>query len=136
MTLASKFDWPTDELVYAIRDNKILVGKWDFTQDKITSLVTSEIDSGFKITIHYKKKGTKFTISPVASVDLSETPSYPNQFHDGIMYRVLEQLHAQRGNPKTALYYKAEYKECVMMAKRFKNQGRDGSNYAIRQHPM
>lgn len=130
MTLASKFDWPTDELVYAIRDNKILVGKWDFTQDKITSLVTSEIDSGFKITIHYKKKGTKF------GTNLAVSPSYPNQFHDGIMYRVLEQLHAQRGNPKTALYYKAEYKECVMMAKRFKNQGRDGSNYAIRQHPM
>jgi len=130
MALASKFDWPTDDLVYAFRDNKILIGKWDYSEDKITSLTSSEIDSGYKITIHYKKKGTKFT------TNLAQAPDYPNQFHEALMYRVLEQLHAQRGNPKTVMYYKAEWKECVNMAKAYKNKGRDGSNYAIRPHDM
>ena len=52
------------------------------------------------------------------------------------MYRVLQQLNASRGEVQKAMYYKSEYKECVMMAKKYKNRGKDDSNYAINQHGM
>jgi len=52
------------------------------------------------------------------------------------MYRVLQQLHASAGEIQQAMYYKAEYKECTMMAKKYKNRGKDDSNYSINQHSM
>ena len=28
--LAKNFDWPTNDLVYALRDYKLIIGKWDY----------------------------------------------------------------------------------------------------------
>ena len=131
MTDAAKnFDWPTNDLVYAIRDYKLIIAKWDYVKDKLTSLDSTELTVGDSIRIHYAKKGTRF------SQLLTDTPEFPAEFHEAPVYRVLEQLHASRGNIQQAMYYKAEYKECVMMAKKYKNRGKDDSNYAINQHSM
>tara|TARA_E500000331_G_C16906895_1_gene561663 strand:- start:165 stop:578 length:414 start_codon:yes stop_codon:yes gene_type:complete len=132
--VAKDFDWPTNDLVYTLRDYTLIVAKWDYVKDKLTSLDSSELTSGDTIRIHYAKKSLRFTTSPVANVDLSESPSFPSEFHEAPMYRVLQQLHASAGNIQQAMYYKAEYKECVMMAKKYKNRGKDDSNYSINQH--
>jgi hypothetical protein len=131
MTTASKFEWPTNDLVWAIRDYKLVIGKIDYTENKITSLVSSEIESNYLIQIHYEAKSTKFIAG-----DLTDVADYPSQFHDGVMNKVLEQLWIKKGDVNRAAYYKNEYRECVMMAKRFVNESKDGSNFHIAQHSM
>jgi hypothetical protein len=128
--LAKNFAWPTNDLVYTLRDYTLIIAKWDYVKDKLTSLDSSELSVGDTIRIHYAKKGRSF------SELLTDTPEFPAEFHEAPVYRVLEQLHASRGNIQQAMYYKAEYKECVMMAKKYKNRGKDDSNYAINQHSM
>jgi|TARA_B100000214_G_C23969978_1_gene629597 hypothetical protein len=126
--VAKDFDWPTNDLVYTLRDYTLIIAKWDYVKDKLTSLDSTELTVGDTIRIHYAKKSTRFT------ADLTASPSFPSEFHEAPMYRVLQQLHASKGNVQQALYYKAEYKECVMMAKKYKNRGKDDSNYSINQH--
>jgi len=130
MTTANKFDWPTSDLVWAIRDYKLVIGKIDYTEGKITSLTASEIEAGDLVQIHYDAKGGRFNET------LTDEPSYPGQFHEGIMNRVLEQLWIKKGDANRAAYYKNEYRECVMMAKKFINESKDGSNYNIVQHQL
>lgn len=130
MTKVTDFDWPTNDVVYTLRDYAIIIGKWDYVKDKLSSLASSELTSGDKLRIHYAKKGTRF------GTDLTVSPSFSSEFHEAPMNRVLEQLHAQAGSMQQAMYYKAEYKECVMMAKKYKNRGKDDSNYTINQHSM
>ena len=127
---AKNFDWPTNELVYTLRDYALVIAKWDYVKDKISSLASSEITSGDTLRIYYAKKGLRF------GADLTDSPSFPAEFHEAPMNRVLEQLYAQSGNMRQAMYYKNEYKECVMMAKKYKNRGKDDSNYAINLHEM
>jgi hypothetical protein len=137
MTDAAKdFNWPTNDLVYTLRDYALIIAKWDYVKDKLSSLDSSELTTGDTIRIHYAKKGLRFTTGNVASVDLGESPSFPSEFHEAPMYRVLQQLHASAGEIQQAMYYKAEYKECTMMAKKYKNRGKDDSNYSINQHSM
>jgi len=131
MTTANKFDWPTSDLVWAIRDYKLVIGKVDYTEGKVTSLTASEIETGDLVQIHYDAKSVKFTTAIA-----TESPSYPEQFHEGIMNRVLEQLWIKKGDANRAAYYKNEYRECVMMAKKFINESKDGSNYNIVQHQL
>lgn len=130
MTKVTDFDWPTNDIVYTLRDYAIIIGKWDYVKDKLSSLASSELTSGDKLRIHYAKKGLRF------GTDLTHSPSFSSEFHEAPMNRVLEQLHAQAGGMQQAMYYKAEYKECVMMAKKYKNRGKDDSNYSINQHGM
>jgi len=130
MTTANKFDWPTNDLVWAIRDYKLILGKYDYQENKITSLTASEIEATDELQIHYESKGGRFNAT------LTDEPGYPSQFHDGIMFKVLEQLWIQKGDANRAAYYKNEYKECINMAKRFINESKDGSNYVIVQHSM
>tara|TARA_R100000808_G_C2147627_1_gene155624 strand:+ start:2368 stop:2763 length:396 start_codon:yes stop_codon:yes gene_type:complete len=129
-TKASKFDWPTNDVVWAIRDYKLIVGKYDYQENKITSLVSDEIDGTDELQIHYESKSTKFT----TNIDLE--PDYPSQFHEGIMFKVLEQLWIQKGDANRAAYYKNEYTECVMMAKKYINENKDGTSFVIAQHSM
>lgn len=127
---ANKFDWPTNDVVYTLRDYSLVIAKWDYIKDEIKTLSSSEITSGDKLRIYYAKKGTRF------GTDLTTSPSFPAEFHEAPMNRVLEQLYAQSGNIRQAMYYKNEYKECVMMAKKYKNRGKDDSNYSINLHDM
>ena len=127
---AKNFDWPTNDLVYTLRDYTLIIAKWDYVKDTLTSLDTLELTAGDTIRIHYAKKGLRF------GTTLTHTPSFPSEFHEAPMYRVLQQLNASRGEVQKAMYYKSEYKECVMMATKYKNRGKDDSNYAITQHGM
>lgn len=125
---AKNFDWPTNDIVYTLRDYTLIIAKWDYVKDKLTSLDSTELSVGDTIRIHYAKKSYRFT------TDLTKTPSFPSEFHEAPLYRVLQQLHASRGNIQQAMYYKTEYRECIMMAKKYKNRGKDDSNYSINQH--
>jgi len=126
---AKNFDWPTNDIVYTLRDYTLIIAKWDYVKDKLTSLDTTELSVGDTIRIHYAKKSSRFTAE-----NLNQGPSFPSEFHEAPLYRVLQQLHASRGNIQQAMYYKAEYRECIMMAKKYKNRGKDDSNYSINQH--
>ena len=127
-TKASKFEWPTNDIVWAIRDYKLIIGEYDYQENKITSLVASELEGTDELQIHYEAKSAKFT------TDISVSPEYPSQFHDGIMYKVLEQLSVKAGDANKASYYRAEYQNCVNMAKKYINESKDGTNYVITQH--
>ena len=128
MTTAANFDWPSDDLVYTLRDYKLIIAKWDYISNTFTSLVSAEVAAGDTLRIHYAKKGLRF------GTTLSESPEFPSEFHEAPMNRVLEQLHAQAGSMQQAMYYKSEYRECVIMAKKYKNRAKDDSNYTINQH--
>lgn len=128
MTKAKDFSWPTNDVVWAIRDYKLIIGKYDYQENKLTSLTSSEIEGTDKLQIHYESKSTKFT------TDINIAPDYPPQFHDGIMFKVLEQLWIKEGDANRASYYRAEYQNCVNMAKRYVNESKDGTNYNIVQH--
>tara|TARA_B100000214_G_scaffold108863_2_gene76789 strand:+ start:2781 stop:3173 length:393 start_codon:yes stop_codon:yes gene_type:complete len=128
MSKAKDFSWPTNDVVWAIRDYKLIIGKYDYQENKLTSLTSSEIEGTDKLQIHYESKSTKFT------TDTSIAPDYPPQFHDGIMFKVLEQLWIKEGDANRASYYRAEYQNCVNMAKRYVNESKDGTNYNIVQH--
>tara|TARA_X000001382_G_scaffold119173_1_gene99786 strand:- start:149 stop:544 length:396 start_codon:yes stop_codon:yes gene_type:complete len=127
-TKASKFEWPTNDIVWAIRDYKLIIGEYDYQENKITSLVANELESTDELQIHYEAKSTKFT------TNIGLAPEYPSQFHDGIMYKVLEQLSVKAGDANKASYYRAEYQNCVNMAKKYINESKDGTNYIITQH--
>lgn len=114
--------------VWWVKLGKLGIGYWDDTEAKIKSFTSSDITSGDKIRILYRRKPTKLTS------DLTVSPDIPGQFHKGIMYRVMEQLSARKGDYKGAQYYMQEYQKCVMMAKKYTNKGRDGSSISVAPH--
>lgn len=127
--LAKDFDWPTADLVYTIRDGKLVIGKYDYAEHKLTSLKTAEISSTDRLQIHYIKRSN----SPLTA-DLTDTPEHPSQFHEAFVFKVLERLWVIKGDMNRANYYKAEYQRCVMMAKKYRNDNKDGTNHAVVQH--
>jgi hypothetical protein len=60
---------------------------------------------------------------------LSEKPEVAPEFHEGIMSRVLEKLHARIGNLPSARYYRAEWQDCIKMGKERSNREKDGTEY-------
>ena len=99
------------EKVWFIKLNKLGVGMYDRTKGEVASLVSADLESGDKIRILYRSKPTKLT------TDLTASPDVPSQFHKGIMYRVMEQISARKGDYKGAQYYQVEYQKCLKMAK-------------------
>lgn len=131
MTQAKDFNWPSQDLVWAIRDGDLALAKYDYGEQKITSLTSAEITSSDVIQIHYIKRSN----SPLGTT-LTTSPEHPTQFHEAFVYRVLEQLWIIKGDMNRANYYKAEWQRCIMMAKRYRNESKDGTNYAIVQHQI
>ena len=80
--LAKDFDWPTADLVYTIRDGKLVIGKYDYAEHKLTSLKTAEISSTDRLQIHYIKRSN----SPLTA-DLTDTPEHPSQFHEAFVLK-------------------------------------------------
>ncbi len=111
-----------------VKLGKLGIGYWDDTEGEVKSFGADDISAGDKIRILYRRKPTKLTST------LSEKPDVPEQFHKAIMYRVMEQLSARKGDFKGAQYYMKEYEKCVIMAKKYTNKGRDGSHIAIAPH--
>ena len=116
------------EKVWFIKLNKLGVGMYDRTKGEVASLVSADLESGDKIRILYRSKPTKLT------TDLTASPDVPSQFHKGIMYRVMEQISARKGDYKGAQYYQVEYQKCLKMAKEYTNKGRDNTPYSIALH--
>lgn len=114
--------------VWWIKLGKLGFGYWDDTEAEMNSLTTDDISSGDTIRMLYRRKPAKLTST------LSETPDVPEQFHKAIMYRVMEQLSARKGDYKGAQYYQIEYEKCLRMAKKYVNKGRDGSHISIAPH--
>ncbi len=104
----------TSQKVWFIRDGKIGFATLG-VDGKMTNLDAS---SGNKIKMHYFKKDSAF------SSTLTETPGFPLQFHDALIFGVLEKIAARKGDPKMARYWKEEYREIVNEAKRYFNQRR------------
>ncbi len=129
--LAKDFDWPSSDIVWTIRDKKLIIGKYDYGEQKITSLKSSEIDSTDRIRIHYIKRSN----NPLTT-DLTDVPEHPSQFHEAFVFKVLERLWVIKGDLNRANYYKSEYQRCVMMAKKYRNESKDGTNYSIIQHQV
>jgi len=50
--VAKNFDWPTNDLVYTLRDYTLIIAKWDYVKDKLTSLDSTELTVGDSIRIH------------------------------------------------------------------------------------
>jgi len=111
-----------------IKLGKLGIGHWDQTTGDISSLASGDIESGDKIRILYRRKPEKLTST------LSDKPDVPEQFHKAIMYRVMEQLSARKGDYKGAKYYQSEYEKCLRMAKKYTNRERDGSAFSISQY--
>ena len=114
--------------VWWVKLGKLGIGYWDDTAGEIKSFLADDITSGDTIRILYRRKPTKLT------TNLTDKPDVPEQFHKGIMYRVMEQLSAQKGDYNGAKYYQSEYVKCVIMAKKYTNRGRDGSSISVSHH--
>tara|TARA_R110002051_G_scaffold304119_1_gene373309 strand:- start:450 stop:848 length:399 start_codon:yes stop_codon:yes gene_type:complete len=128
---AKDFDWPSSDVVYALRDGKLVIGKYSYSEQKITSLTATEITSTDRIQIHYIKRSYN-----ALATDLQASPEHPTQFHEAFVFKVLERLWVMKGDLNRAKYYKDEYQRCVMMAKKYRNENKDGSNYSIIQHQI
>ena len=50
---AKNFDWPTNDLVYTLRDYTLIIAKWDYVKDKLPSLDTLELTAGDTIIFWY-----------------------------------------------------------------------------------
>jgi|14BtaG_2_1085337.scaffolds.fasta_scaffold27697_3 hypothetical protein len=114
--------------VWWVKLGKLGIGYWDDINSEMKSFSAADITSGDTIRILYRRKPTKLTST------LSGKPDVPEQFHKAIMYRVMEQLSARKGDYKGAKYYQSEYEKCLIMAKKYTNKGRDGSYVSIVHH--
>ncbi len=114
--------------VWWIKYGKLGLGAYDDTENEMKSFSSTDIGAGDQIRVLFRKKPTKLTTT------LTDKPDLPEQFHKGIMYRVMEQLSARKGDYQGARYYQAEYEKCLAMAKKYTNKGRDGSHVSIALH--
>lgn len=118
----------TKTKVWWIKTGKLGFGIYDRTTGDMASLASTDISAGDLIRMLFRKRPTKLTTT------LSVSPDIPEQFHKGIMYRVMEQLSARKGDYQGAKYYQMEYDKCIKMAKKYANKGRDGSHYTVAHH--
>ena len=116
---------PQKEKIWFVKLNKLGIGIYDRSNGRTASFASSDMEAGDKIRILYRSKPEKLTST------LSASPDIPSQFHKGIMYRVMEQISARKGDYKGAQYYQIEYEKCVKMAKEYANKGRDSTSYRV-----
>lgn len=116
------------EKLWWIKNGKLGISIYDYSEDKFTDIASGDITSGDTVQIHYLKKTKKLTTT------LSDAPDIPKQFHDGLVSRVLEKLYARKGMMNETTYWKNEWLEMLKAAKQYENKHRDGSEYAIQQH--
>jgi len=107
--------------VWWIKDGKLGIGS--LSNGKITNLAAT---TGSKIKVHFYKKPTAFTTT------LSETPEYPSQFHEALIFKVMQRLAAQEKDFKMSSYWRSEYREMLREAKRYVNKGRVSGYQGVR----
>ena len=116
---------PQKDKIRFVKLNKLVIGIYDRSNGRTASFASSDMEAGDKIRILYRSKPEKLTST------LGASPDIPSQFHKGIMYRVMEQISARKGDYKGAQYYQIEYEKCVKMAKEYANKGRDSTSYRV-----
>ena len=105
----------TKEYTWWIEDDKLGVAEWK------NSDVTTDTLGGKVLRIYIKRLPTHLCTT------LTEKPEIPPEFHEGLISRVLEKLHARSGNLPSARYYRAEWQNCIAMGKQRSNRKKDGT---------
>ncbi|HBZ38333.1 MAG TPA: hypothetical protein DEO59_07560 [Balneola sp.] len=116
------------EKLWWIKDGKIGVSIYDYSEDKYTDIAAADITAGDTVQIHYTRKTKKL------DTDLTISPDIPQQFHDGLVSRVLEKLYARKGAMNETAYWKNEWATMLKAAKQYEGRHRDGSEYSIKQY--
>ena len=116
------------EKLWWIKDGKIGISVYDYSEDKYTDIAAADIAAADKIQIHFLRKTKKL------GTDLTKSHDIPKQFHDGLVSRVLEKLYARKGMMNETGYWKNEWLTMIKTAKQYENKHRDGTPYAVKQH--
>lgn len=107
-------DFDNEDFRWYVEDNDtIVLGVLNDAGDKLNSIGTS----GLTIEVH------GIFSDPGFGDDLTAEPNYPNAFHRAVVSRVMEQLHAEKGNLRMTRYYKNDYEERVADAKKLVGSG-------------
>ena len=114
--------------VYWIERNSIAIAKLDRTATSISNEYTGP-DAG-TATVFAIKGDNDFgdTDSTSGKIGPTESPSIPSEFHEALVFGVLDKLYAQ--NPSTiqvATYWNSRFNAAIIQAKQYANTGRDGA---------
>lgn len=103
---------------WTTRESTLVVGNYEI-ENYNAQLTAVAAGLDLKIFAVYEDAGFSTT--------LTEEPNYPKAFHEAIVARVAEKLHAINGNLELTRYYRAEYQDYVRRAKQWINsQGTKG----------
>jgi len=72
--------------IWWIRGGKLGVGEFSDSNNKITAFTADDIDS-YSLRVWFTKQPTQFTTT------LTTEPNIPEQFHEGVVHRVLAKLY-------------------------------------------
>jgi|TARA_B100001964_G_C13948711_1_gene472305 hypothetical protein len=107
----------TKEYIWWIEGDKLGFAEWK------NSDVTTDTVGGKVLRIYIKRLPTHL------GTTLSDKPEIAPEFHEGLISRVLEKLHARTGNLPSARYYRAEWQNCITMGKQRSNREKDGTGF-------
>ena len=100
-------------------ENKLGVGSLEGNDMSTLSSSTKTIR------IHYVKKDVNFT------TNLASEPSFPPQFHEALMFHVMQRLYAKEQNLQMAGWYRSQYKDVLIRAKKHANMNLQGDGYSL-----
>tara|TARA_R100001591_G_scaffold84190_1_gene90620 strand:+ start:807 stop:1199 length:393 start_codon:yes stop_codon:yes gene_type:complete len=114
---------------YFIERDAIAIVKTS-TEDTTTSYVSpTEVK---QINVHAVKLDEDFVASG-SGITLTESPSIPEEFHEGLaQYAIAKGYELRPETLQAAQYFKREFDMCVREGLRYANKGRDGSGYHIK----
>ena len=112
--------------VYWIERNSIAIAKLDRTATSIANEYTGP-DAG-TVTVFAIKGDNDFgdTDSTAGKIGPTESSSIPSEFHEALVFGVLDRLYSQ--NPATiqvATYWNSKFNASILEGKRYSNTGRD-----------
>ena len=107
----------TKEYTWWIEGDKLGFGEWKNND------VSTDTVGGKTLRIYIKRLPTHL------GTTLTDKPGVPPEFHEGIVSRVLENLHARSGSMPQARYYRNEWQTCITMGKQRSNMEKDGTGY-------
>lgn len=116
--------------VWFVKDGKLGIGVYSSSTGKITTLDVTDKT----LRVHHHKRPDKFTSSDLTKKisDLGENTIFPDSLAYGVVCKVMQRCAEIKANPQMAQYYKGEYMDYVVRAKKYSNKGRVGASYEIR----
>jgi hypothetical protein len=68
-------------------------------------------------------------------IGMTESSNIQDEFHEALAYRVIQQGYERKPEAlQLAGYFKVQFQEAIVEAKKSSNKGYDNSNYSIRGH--